>query len=573
MPTERIRYGTSLGPALTTVTVTWISPTTITVGTTDAPAGGWTEAQIDAATVTIAGTSDSDDAKTYEVFYDVTYVTVPATDVTAPTGTLTQNNVATVAWSNTFDTDGGGQTAFVAKIFTETNAAAPGFSPDATLAEDSSGVVTGAATSWTGSTRLANGNYRAYVTVAQTVNGQYHWSPWDYTSFTVNVDVPATPTIDVTGDNANARVAITITEAPETNYVTNPSFETNTTGWTGSGATISRSQDVTAKDGSWVGKAVTTTGSAFQGLYFNAVNVSASQVYRLLAWMYVPSGVTIRAIVEERDDASALLGQSYTDYVGTGAWMPVQVSRQFTTGTKAAVFFATPTATATTFYVDKVRLYQGVAVDKFEVQRSTDAGLTWEAARTLESDGYATPVDEVATLYDYESSNGQTVHFRARAIHDYGSNLLVTSDWSTADSGAWTSGLWWLKHPRQPTLNMNLTIDSNPGYQRPARQGVYQALGASKPIVVTDLRGSARGTLRVRLDTEAEQDQMVALLETTDTLLIQAPPADRWPDRYIAVGDHDRQRIVDKSWVEPTFDTLPWIEVGVPAGSVDIWPD
>lgn len=205
-----------------------------------------------------------------------------------------------------------------------------------------------------------------------------------------------------------------------------------------------------------------------------------------------------------------------------------------------------------------------------EVQRSEDGGVTYEPLRlTTDTAGIVTGTS--ADLYDYEAPNGTLMTYRVRALHEVTTGNYVSSAWVSA-TATWTDTAWWLKCPEQPALNMVVVPNSLPGYQRPVRQGVFQPLGSSETVIIADKRGNPRGTLRLQIDTPAEQDDLDALLDSNLTLLLQGPPAHHWTDRYVRIGDQDRQRWIDKAWIGEHLDTLQWWQVAKPAGIVDSWP-
>ena len=204
-----------------------------------------------------------------------------------------------------------------------------------------------------------------------------------------------------------------------------------------------------------------------------------------------------------------------------------------------------------------------------EVQRSED-GVTWEPLRlTTDTDGVITGTS--ADVYDYEAPNGVLMSYRVRALHDY-SGLYAASAWATTATATWSSSAVWLKAPESPSLNMVIEPDSIPGYQRPARQGIFQALGRTDQVVVADTRAAARGTLKISVASRAERDDLDALLDSSLTLLLQCPVAEDEPDRYLRFGDQDRARWIDKAFATERIDTLAWSEVAAPTGVIDAWP-
>ena len=112
----------------------------------------------------------------------------------------------------------------------------------------------------------------------------------------------------------------------------------------------------------------------------------------------------------------------------------------------------------------------------------------------------------------------------------------------------WTSTSYWLKHPYDPTLNtaIRLVSPATSGASSSARQGVFQPLGVAEPVAVSDERTGVTGTLRIRCDTDQERADLDDLLESNSPLLFQTTSTDYEPDRWIAVGNHSRQRIIDQ---------------------------
>ena len=86
------------------------------------------------------------------------------------------------------------------------------------------------------------------------------------------------------------------------------------------------------------------------------------------------------------------------------------------------------------------------------------------------------------------------------------------------------------------------------------------------------VRDGPTGTITLGLDTVEEREALDELLDSCDTLLLQGRAADYWTDRYVRFGQQDSARMVDKSYVEATFETLPWTEVEAPSGVVEAWP-
>lgn len=387
---------------------------------------GWTDPQVDAAYINvqwIAGAGIS--GRLYEAYLDVRYVAIPVATVVLPTGTVSDTNTPLVTWTDTLDTDGGPQTQYEVKIYSAAQYGAGGFSADTSTVTAGSGIVASNATSWQDTVILANATYRAYVRVAQTVNGTVLWSAWAFGGFTISVALPAVPTLTVTAESTNGRIKL----------------------------------DLTANSGS-----------------------------------------------------------------------------------------------ATT--------------DRMELQRSIDAGATWVAVRTIDSDAGLVYSTTTRTTYDYEAPNGTLTQYRARALHSY-SGVYAASAWSSPGSATWTATDWWLKQPTQPALNVRLAFGALTSYatvDRVARNGVFMPLGAALPIVVSDTRSGSTGAIVITFATGALEDSLNLLLDAVSTLLLQGPTGDGHPDRYVRIGDHHSERVGGKSYIVTTQHTLPWTEVASPPG-------
>ena len=155
---------------------------------------GATQAQINAMRYKIAFWSSSTvpDVRIYEADITFCYVEQPEVTVTAVTDPYTTGVIIPLSWGRTLDDDGGLQTKYQIKVYDETTwgASWTGLDPDTSTPEWTSGTVNSfASTANIGP--LSNGEtYRAYVRIAQTIEGTVLWSDWDYDEFTISVTAP-----------------------------------------------------------------------------------------------------------------------------------------------------------------------------------------------------------------------------------------------------------------------------------------------------------------------------------------------------------------------------------------------
>jgi hypothetical protein len=152
-----------------------------------------------------------DSYRIYEAYVDLVYVEQPvvAVDAVSP-DPYTASTFVPLSWVNTLDADGGGQTYYAILVYDATTHGAFGsVVPGVTPPFWDSGVV---ASSTAGATTasLPNDTYRAYVSVAQTVNGVRHWSARDSDDFTVTVADAEIDTVTMVADNATGSIEVTV---------------------------------------------------------------------------------------------------------------------------------------------------------------------------------------------------------------------------------------------------------------------------------------------------------------------------------------------------------------------------
>jgi len=99
--------------------------------------------------------------------------------------------------------------------------------------------------------------------------------------------------------------------------------------------------------------------------------------------------------------------------------------------------------------------------------------------------------------------------------------------------------------------------------ERPSRAGVFDVIGRSLPVAVSDVRGSRRWTLDLLTETPAETATLDLILASGDPLLIQVPADCDVPGGYVSVGDTTTRRIARQT--QRRITSVPCVEV-VPPG-------
>jgi len=400
---------------------------------TTAPNGeAWTQTLIDNLVVKFADNAitSGDRANLYELYVDVITTTQPTVSVTAPTGTVTDTTFPSVVWTYA-DADGDPQNAYEIKVFDSTTYGGASFDEDTSTPTVSTGIVTSSNNGQTLEADLADGTtYRAYVRVAQLVNGSNYFSEWGYSQFTIDVDAPATPLITAFYDSTEGAVTVTVFGRTNNLSPNQASLETNTTGWeastncaiarsTAQASIGSASLQVTA---SAAGDAVASTTTATKFL------VTANQEFSAIADFR--AGSTTR---------SCQVGIRYLTTTGTTISTTYGTAVSATSSafiTANATVLAPPTAThAQVFvkivsassggvhYVDKIAFHAGdepvftrggFSTFVFDIERSEDT-ITYTAIRNSPVTATAT---QIAELNDYEVPLDKTVTYRAKARAD-----------------------------------------------------------------------------------------------------------------------------------------------------------
>lgn len=131
----------------------------------------------------------------------------------------------------------------------------------------------------------------------------------------------------------------------------------------------------------------------------------------------------------------------------------------------------------------------------------------------------------------------------------------------------------WLQNLARPYLNRSLSTPVGElTIKKAARAGVHAVVGRTLPIAVTDQRQSRQFTVGVQVASQAEADDLEAVLQGGDVLLMQIPPnaGIRLVSQYVSIGDteyDDEARIL---WMPMTQVAAPGPSV---VGTTVTWQD
>lgn len=172
-------------------------------------------------------------------------------------------------------------------------------------------------------------------------------------------------------------------------------------------------------------------------------------------------------------------------------------------------------------------------------------------------------------------TGGAAAISRSGAMTFYHANLQLSQE--SASITPTIDGVW-LKDVSKPFLNRKLgCIPNQSPITRRARNGIFDIVGRSFPVAVTDVRGSREFAVEVITQTTQEREELDLILATGDTFFFQSPPGDPFPTVYAAVNDTSerrplRRRDCGNDW---RVFTLPLVEVAAPSpdvvGSLGTW--
>lgn len=267
---------------------------------------------------------------------------------------------------------------------------------------------------------------------------------------------PPQPTITVTDDPTYARIRVAVQNPPPAaatpNLLTNPAFETDTTGWSVSGGTVARS---TGQAHSGTGSALLTpSGSASMPQIGTTLaaspTITPGERYRFSSWVYAPSGwPQVRVELSWRTSADSEVAVTYGATVAapTGAWLLLTVEGNAPAAAAVASgrvdMLGTPVPAQYLLYVDDAELVMPSDVQQVTMnriyRRLTDSG---DAFAQIGATGINGVYD------DYLVASKRSYDYQVRAYSPTGGR------WSdTASARVDFKGVW-LHDPTNPATTL-----------------------------------------------------------------------------------------------------------------------
>jgi hypothetical protein len=181
------------------------------------------------------------------------------------------------------------------------------------------------------------------------------------------------------------------------------------------------------------------------------------------------------------------------------------------------------------------------------VQRSTNQ-ITWTTVRG----GVVTPAGGEIRVDDYEFSPGIANYYRVVGVFEGSISPVIDRVW--------------LKSLARPFLNRQVVVQDYSDVDRQSRAGVFEVIGRSVPVSVSDVRSSRRWTLDLLTETPDEASTLDLILASGDPLLVHVPADCDVPGGYVSVGDTSVRRPARRTLRRIT--SLPCTEVAAPGPDV-----
>jgi hypothetical protein len=122
----------------------------------------------------------------------------------------------------------------------------------------------------------------------------------------------------------------------------------------------------------------------------------------------------------------------------------------------------------------------------------------------------------------------------------------------------------WLKFIARPFLNTPVQPWGNLRWIRRSRNGVFEIVGRSTRISLSDARLSREGELQLLTETVEDYERLDLVLSGGDPVFLHTPADSPLPTMYVDVGDVEMDSPVPGTY----FFTLPLTQVAAPAAEV-----
>lgn len=406
---------------------------------------------------------------------------------------------------------------------------------------------------------LANASgYRCYVRTAVSIAGEYMWSPWSYSGFTMAVTPQAAPDLTTTWDEATNRTVVAVQGHGNLlpANLANGTEANNTTDWLGINCSLT-SSTAQAKSGTRslrLSSSATGNISARTPGLTNGTPVTAGQAYTGMASFRsaaVTRSVSVDIVWYDATGSSISTSTGSTATSSTSAWTTRTVTDTAPAGAVYAAVVcrvASASGSGELHYVDEVLLAPGTVsawtpggLSGWELllERSDDGGVTRTTVRTPQnlaygSTGIAVTGAQNITVEDHEAPRGAEATYYATIVATSPSSQA--SDTASSTLVTTLDGTWWFKACTDPTLNSSVRVLADPTERRKEERAAFYLPGRDRAVVVHGQLYGSEWSAEVYCSTAAEWEALDALIAHQGTILIQEPFADsagRGIQRYV----------------------------------------
>lgn len=399
----------------------------------------------------------------------------------------------------------------------------------------------------------ATGTYTLCVQLADQVGDQIRFANAAGTgtlSFTMAITPPPTPTLSgVAWDQFNYRTQLTVAAinnlldadtadnevGSATSWLQNFNAaggvtQTNTP--TAFNGTFSRrwiSGGVGATDSSIVvGAFYKCIGSAAYSFHYRGRSSAASRNHQIQIQWYAADQTTLGGAVISGSTA-----------VNNAGWTEVKFQNVVSPSTaRYFKMFLNAVATGATEsnYTDAAGAYPGTTVpawtrgglvdsQRIIVERSTDVGVTWWGLpqMTTLNPGVAADgsVNQTLIVYDLANRHNTPARYRARTTHNDGTYTYTSANSATAGPVTPSFDIFVLRDPTDPNLTMPCRVQGSIRSSSTERVGVFEILYVAAPVFVSQVVGTERMQVPIRLVGEPEWQTLLAIRNKMSSLILQ----------------------------------------------------
>lgn len=175
---------------------------------------------------------------------------------------------------------------------------------------------------------------------------------------------------------------------------------------------------------------------------------------------------------------------------------------------------------------------------------------------------------DILVVEDYEAPLGVEVQYYMEA-YDASTGAVTSARWTASVSIDPGDGNWaWLKDPSMPHRNTRVLVQTAPEWTRPIAQAEYRVRGRRHPVILSDVRGGLTGALAIWTEDDDQREALHWLLDSGNTLLLQAAPGYGVDDMYVSVGEITEARTGGTAREPWRAWTLPLTAVDMPTAGV-----